>query len=160
LVLALACDYRLGCEGDYRIGLNEVAIGASFPRVALEIVRLRLPHARAAELALGAALYPASQAVRLRGVHRLLPPPGLCAGAGPAWAGSRVRPTPTRRRRSSRMRWLPCSRRRPRRKPPEQPCGRLPRVAWRGQRNARSSRATESSRGQSLAARDDSTPPT
>ncbi len=77
LVLALACDYRLGREGDYRIGLNEVAIGAAFPRVALEIVRLRLPHARAAELALGAALYPASQATRLGVVEELLPAEGF-----------------------------------------------------------------------------------
>ena len=73
LVLVLACDYRLGREGDYRIGLNEVAIGASFPRIALEIVRLRLPHARAAELALGAALYPATQAIRLGVVDEMLP---------------------------------------------------------------------------------------
>lgn len=73
LVLALACDYRLGLDADYKIGLNEVAIGASFPRVALEIVRLRLTHARAAELLLGAALYPASQAVRLGVVDELLP---------------------------------------------------------------------------------------
>jgi enoyl-CoA hydratase len=72
-VLALACDYRLGLDGDYKVGLNEVAIGASFPRVALEIVRLRLTHARAAELLLGAALYPASQAVRLGIVDELLP---------------------------------------------------------------------------------------
>src|SRR5262245_56960925 len=73
LVLVLACDYRLGREGSYRIGLNEVAIGASFPRVALEIVRLRLPHARAAELTLGAALYPAGQATRLGIVDEMLP---------------------------------------------------------------------------------------
>src|SRR5262249_27318228 len=73
LVLALACDYRLGQEGDYRVGLNEVAIGASFPRVAFEIVRLRLPHPRASELVLGAALYPASRAVRL-GIVDELPP--------------------------------------------------------------------------------------
>jgi enoyl-CoA hydratase len=73
LVLVLACDYRLGADADYKVGLNEVAIGASFPRAALEIVRLRLPHARAAELLLGAALYPASQAVRLGIVDELLP---------------------------------------------------------------------------------------
>ena len=73
LVLALACDYRLGLDASYRVGLNEVAIGASFPRVAFEIVRLRLPHARASELLLGAALYPASQAVRLGLVDELLP---------------------------------------------------------------------------------------
>jgi len=73
LVMALACDYRLGLDGDYRIGLNEVAIGASYPRVAFEIVRLRLPHARASELVLGAALYPAGQALRLGIVDELFP---------------------------------------------------------------------------------------
>jgi enoyl-CoA hydratase len=73
LVLALACDYRLGVEGDYRVGANEVAIGASYPKVALEIVRLRLSHARASEVLLGAGLYPAAQAVRLGVVEELLP---------------------------------------------------------------------------------------
>jgi enoyl-CoA hydratase len=77
LVLVLACDYRLGADADYKVGLNEVAIGASFPRAALEIVRLRLPHARAAELLLGAALYPASQAIRLGIVDELLRPDAL-----------------------------------------------------------------------------------
>lgn len=72
-VLALTCDYRLGVEGDYRVGLNEVAVGAGFPRTAVEIVRLRLSHARASELMLGAALYPATQAVRLGLVDELLP---------------------------------------------------------------------------------------
>jgi enoyl-CoA hydratase/carnithine racemase len=73
LILVLACDYRLGVEGDYRVGLNEVAIGASFPLVAHEIVVLRLAHARAAELLLGASLYPASQALRLGIVDELFP---------------------------------------------------------------------------------------
>jgi enoyl-CoA hydratase len=73
LILVLACDYRLGVEGDYRVGLNEVAIGASFPLVAYEIVALRLPHARASELLLGASLYPASQALRLGIVDELFP---------------------------------------------------------------------------------------
>jgi len=44
LILLLACDYRLGLEGDYRIGLNEVAIGASFPKAArLGVVDELLP---------------------------------------------------------------------------------------------------------------------
>jgi enoyl-CoA hydratase len=72
-VLALACDYRLGAEGEYRVGLNEVAVGAGFPLTAMEIVRLRLPHARAGELVLGAGLYPASQAPRLGLVDELVP---------------------------------------------------------------------------------------
>lgn len=74
LVLVLACDYRLGVEGDYKLGLNEVAVGASFPRAAFEIVRLRLPHARASELILGASLYPANQAVRLGLVDEIFAP--------------------------------------------------------------------------------------
>ena len=73
LILVLACDYRLGLDGDYKIGLNEVAIGASYPKAALEIARLRLTHQRASELLLGAALYPASQAVRLGVVDELFP---------------------------------------------------------------------------------------
>jgi enoyl-CoA hydratase/carnithine racemase len=73
LVLVLACDYRLGLDGDYRIGLNEVAIGASFPRAAFEITRLRLTHQQASELILGASIYPASQALRLGVVDELFP---------------------------------------------------------------------------------------
>jgi enoyl-CoA hydratase len=73
LVTALACDFRFGVAGDYKVGLNEIAIGASFPRVAFEIVRLRLTHARACELLLGAAIYAAPEAVRLGIVDELLP---------------------------------------------------------------------------------------
>lgn len=73
LILVLACDYRLGLDGEYRIGLNEVEIGASFPRAAFEIVRLRVSHAQASELLLGAAIYPANQAPRLGVVDELLP---------------------------------------------------------------------------------------
>lgn len=73
LVLLLACDYRLGLDADYRVGLNEVEIGASFPKAAFETVRLRLTHQQASELLLGAGLYPAAQAVRLGVVDELLP---------------------------------------------------------------------------------------
>jgi enoyl-CoA hydratase len=72
-VLVLGCDYRLGVEGEYRVGLNEVAIGAAFPRAAFEIVRLRLTHQQASEVLLGAQVYPAEQAVRLGIVDELLP---------------------------------------------------------------------------------------
>jgi enoyl-CoA hydratase len=73
LVQVLACDLRLGVEGRHRVGLNEVAIGASFPRVALEIVRLRLSHAAASELLLGARIHPGSEAIRLGVVEAMLP---------------------------------------------------------------------------------------
>lgn len=73
LILVLACDDRLGLDGEYRIGLNEVEIGASFPKAAFEIVRLRLTYQQASELLLGAAIYPAKHAVRLGVVDELLP---------------------------------------------------------------------------------------
>ena len=77
LVTVLACDWRLAVEGDYRVGLNEVTIGAAFPRVAFEIVRLRLGHQRAVEMLLGAALHPCRESVRLGLVDDLLPREGF-----------------------------------------------------------------------------------
>ena len=74
LVLALACDHRIAVAGEYRVGLNETAIGAAFPPVALEIVRMRLTHAAASELLLGAELYPSSELVRLGVIGRLTTP--------------------------------------------------------------------------------------
>lgn len=41
--LLLASDIRLGAHGDYRIGLNEVAIGIPVPDFALALVRSRVP---------------------------------------------------------------------------------------------------------------------
>ena len=73
LLMLLTCDYRLGRDGDYKIGLNEVAIGAAFSLAAYEIVALRLTHAQASELMLGAALYPVQQALRLGVVEEILP---------------------------------------------------------------------------------------
>jgi enoyl-CoA hydratase len=38
-VLALACDYRVGTEGDFKIGMNELSHGLPLPAVASEIPR-------------------------------------------------------------------------------------------------------------------------
>lgn len=38
-VLALACDYRVGTEGEFKIGMNELSHGLSLPAVASEIPR-------------------------------------------------------------------------------------------------------------------------
>ncbi len=40
--LILAADYRLGAEGPYKIGANEVAIGITMPHFAVEMCRQRL----------------------------------------------------------------------------------------------------------------------
>jgi len=73
LVLALACDRCVFADGDYKIGLNEVAIGAAFPAAAMEIVRLRLTTAAVAELVLEARLLEPADAVRLGVVPELHP---------------------------------------------------------------------------------------
>jgi enoyl-CoA hydratase len=54
LFLALSGDYRIGVEGQYKLTANEVAIGLTLPRAAVEILRQRLAPAhfnRAATLA-------------------------------------------------------------------------------------------------------------
>jgi enoyl-CoA hydratase len=38
----LAADYRIGARGDFKIGLNEVAIGMTLPRFAVEMASARL----------------------------------------------------------------------------------------------------------------------
>ena len=40
--LLLGCDVRLGAQGPYRMGLNEVAIGIAPPTFAIELARSRL----------------------------------------------------------------------------------------------------------------------
>ena len=40
--LALSCDHRVGAEGDFKLGLNEVAIGMTVPWFGIEIARHRL----------------------------------------------------------------------------------------------------------------------
>jgi enoyl-CoA hydratase len=41
-ILLLACDRRIGAEGAFQIGLNEVAIGMTLPRFGVELARERL----------------------------------------------------------------------------------------------------------------------
>lgn len=40
--LLVSGDHRIGADGDFRIGANEVAIGLTMPRTALELCRQRL----------------------------------------------------------------------------------------------------------------------
>ena len=41
--LLLSADYRIGCEGPFKIGLNEVAIGMTMHQAGIEIARNRIP---------------------------------------------------------------------------------------------------------------------
>lgn len=73
-VLAIHCDYRVMVAGDFRIGLNEVAVGLPLPRVIHStLVRLVGP-ASAEKLAVAGALVPAAEALRLGLVDELVEP--------------------------------------------------------------------------------------
>lgn len=41
--LLLSCDFRIGSEGAFKIGLNEVAIGMTMHQAGIEIARNRIP---------------------------------------------------------------------------------------------------------------------
>lgn len=42
MVLMLACDYRIGAEGNFKVGLAEVRVGVPYPTAAITIVRSEL----------------------------------------------------------------------------------------------------------------------
>jgi enoyl-CoA hydratase len=76
-ILALACDLRIACSGDARIGLNEVAIGLAFPTGAWEIVRAALTQPQARRVVLGARLHAPEVARDLGIVDEVLGPDRL-----------------------------------------------------------------------------------
>jgi enoyl-CoA hydratase len=42
-LVLLSCDLRVGADGPFKIGLNEVAIGMGLPHFAVELARYRMP---------------------------------------------------------------------------------------------------------------------
>ena len=42
IFLLLACDYRIGTEGDFKLGLNEVLIGMTVHNAGIELAKARL----------------------------------------------------------------------------------------------------------------------
>jgi enoyl-CoA hydratase len=73
VILALACDYRVGAEGDYRIGLAEARVGVDFPVAAMTIVKSELAPATAKTMVLTARNYNSREALA-RGVLDELQP--------------------------------------------------------------------------------------
>jgi enoyl-CoA hydratase len=62
--LMLAADVRFGVMGDWKIGLNEVAIGLAVPQFAVELARYRLAPAGVMRVSTGAMVGP-EEAARL-----------------------------------------------------------------------------------------------
>lgn len=72
LVIALACDVRLGAQGGYRLALNEAAAGVPFPDGPLAVVRDALDPSVMRDLCLTCRELDAQEALALRvldGLH-------------------------------------------------------------------------------------------
>jgi enoyl-CoA hydratase len=52
-LVLLAADYRIGVAGEFKIGLNEVAIGMALPVWAVELARYRMPPSEVDRIVLG-----------------------------------------------------------------------------------------------------------
>ena len=79
-VLALCCDHRVVATGErIRIGLNEVAVGASFPPPALAAATARVPRRHLEEVILGAGLHAPAAAQRLGLVDEIAADPAAVA---------------------------------------------------------------------------------
>jgi enoyl-CoA hydratase len=61
--LALAADVRIGVEGPFRIGLNEVKIGLTVPWFAIELARQRLAPAHFDRAVVNATMYSPAEAL-------------------------------------------------------------------------------------------------
>ena len=63
-ILLMAADVRIGAEGNFKIGLNEVAIGMPVPRFAVELARTSLSNAAFTAAVNHATVYDPEGAVR------------------------------------------------------------------------------------------------
>jgi enoyl-CoA hydratase/carnithine racemase len=73
-VMAIFCDHRVMAEGDFVIGLNEVRVGLSLPRVIHDALELVVGARQAARLGTLGLLVPASEAFRIGLVDELVAP--------------------------------------------------------------------------------------
>ena len=72
-LMLLAADTRMGAEGDFRIGLNEVAIGMSLPYFLVALARERLSKRHLTQATIQSRLYDPARAVDAGFLDRVCP---------------------------------------------------------------------------------------
>jgi enoyl-CoA hydratase len=82
--LVLSADYRIGVSGDFRITANEVAIGLTMPRAAIEICRQRLAPAQFNRAVVLAEVFSPEEAVSAGFLDQVVEPAQLSAAAAAA----------------------------------------------------------------------------
>ncbi|MGH8323497.1 MAG: crotonase/enoyl-CoA hydratase family protein [Steroidobacteraceae bacterium] len=75
--LVLAADYRLGAEGPFKIGANEVAIGMTMPHFGVEMCRQRLAPAHFNRAVMFAEMFAPADALTAGFLDRVVPPADL-----------------------------------------------------------------------------------
>ena len=79
--LVLCADYRIGADGAFKLGPNEVAIGLTMPYFAIEICRQRLAPAHFHRALINAEPYSPSAAVAAGFLDQVIPAEGLLSVA-------------------------------------------------------------------------------
>jgi len=80
-IILMASDKRIGVAGDFKIGLNEVAIGMVLPEFALEFARARLAKRHVSRSVVNAEIYTPESAVEAGYLDRVVPAAELRAAA-------------------------------------------------------------------------------
>jgi enoyl-CoA hydratase len=80
--LMTACDYRLGASGPFRITCNEVKIGITVPKAAIELCRPRLTPAHFYRAMTLSEVFSPQEAVAAGFLDRIVPPAMLDEAAG------------------------------------------------------------------------------
>jgi enoyl-CoA hydratase len=79
--MALAADLRIGTEGPFKIGLNEVKIGLTVPWFVIELARQRLNPAHFNRAVVSATMYDPAEAVTAGFLDRIVPADELRAAS-------------------------------------------------------------------------------
>ncbi|SDW29775.1 crotonase/enoyl-CoA hydratase family protein [Marinobacter mobilis] len=79
--ILLASDYRLGVQGSFKLGLNEVAIGMTMPHILIEVARQRLAPAHFHRAVCTAEIYGPEGAVDAGFLDELTAPEELLSRA-------------------------------------------------------------------------------
>lgn len=80
----LACDYRIGADGDFKIGLNETAIGMPMHRFGIELGRYKLPKNYFNRSLINGEIFNPKDAMKAGYYDRLVPVDQLDAAAAMA----------------------------------------------------------------------------
>jgi enoyl-CoA hydratase len=80
-LLLLSCDTRIGVSGEFKLGLNEVAIGMTMPLLAQELARDRLAPIHLTEATLQSRLYSPDDAVTVGYLDQVVAPDALLTTA-------------------------------------------------------------------------------